>query len=99
MGPPVHCGLWHPSTPRAPPSPDGRGYAPDADWVREPFRQLLVDAEQPAQPDKRAHDLDVHLHGAGTPQDAGQHGHTLLGERVGPIFAMLPSPTLYGHKL
>jgi hypothetical protein len=39
-----------------------------------------VDAEQLARPNEGTHDLDVHLHGAGTTQDAGKHGHALLGE-------------------
>jgi hypothetical protein len=30
--PPCHCGLWHPSVPRAPPPGDDRGYVPDSDW-------------------------------------------------------------------
>ena len=28
----VHCGLWHSSSPRAPPSGDGLVYVPDGDW-------------------------------------------------------------------
>ena len=31
-----HCGLWNPSTPRAPPPEDGWGYEPDADWESHP---------------------------------------------------------------
>ncbi len=31
-----HCGLWHPSTPRAPPPEDGWVYEPDADWDSQP---------------------------------------------------------------
>ncbi len=31
-----HCGLWNPSTPRAPPPEDGWGYEPDADWDSQP---------------------------------------------------------------
>ena len=27
-----HCGLWHSSSPRAPPSGDGLVYVPDGDW-------------------------------------------------------------------
>jgi hypothetical protein len=27
-----YCGLWQPSTPRAPPSRDGLVYVPDSDW-------------------------------------------------------------------
>ena len=30
-----HCGLWNPSTPRAPPQ-DGWVYEPDADWDSQP---------------------------------------------------------------
>ncbi len=32
-----HCGLWHPSTPRAPPSEDAWGYDPDGDWNNQPI--------------------------------------------------------------
>jgi len=32
-----HCGLWHPSTPRAPPPEDGWVYDPDADWDSQPI--------------------------------------------------------------
>ena len=31
-----HCGLWHPSTPRAPPPEDGWVYEPDAEWESQP---------------------------------------------------------------
>jgi len=31
-----HCGLWNPSTPRAPPPEDGWVYEPDADWDSHP---------------------------------------------------------------
>jgi hypothetical protein len=31
-----HCGLWNPSTPRAPPPEDGWVYEPDADWDSQP---------------------------------------------------------------
>jgi hypothetical protein len=31
-----HCGLWNPSTPRAPPSEDGWVYEPNADWDSRP---------------------------------------------------------------
>ena len=27
-----YCGLWQPSSPRAPPSRDGLVYVPDSDW-------------------------------------------------------------------
>ncbi len=32
-----HCGLWHPSTPRAPPPEDGWVYEPDAEWDSQPI--------------------------------------------------------------
>ncbi len=32
-----HCGLWNPSTPRAPPPEDGWVYEPDADWDSQPI--------------------------------------------------------------
>ncbi|MDZ7619415.1 MAG: hypothetical protein U1E05_20640 [Patescibacteria group bacterium] len=30
-----YCGLWHPSTSRAPPPEGGRVHEPDADWDRQ----------------------------------------------------------------
>ncbi len=37
-----HCGLWNPSTPRAPPSEDGWVYEPDADWDSHPASSPLT---------------------------------------------------------
>ncbi len=37
-----HCGLWNPSTPRAPPPEDGWVYEPDAEWESHP-----ASSEQP----------------------------------------------------
>jgi hypothetical protein len=48
-------------------------------------RQFLVRREHLAEPDEGAHDRDVHLDGTPAPQNAGEHGHALLGEWVRQI--------------
>ena len=45
-------------------------------------RQVGVALQHPSEPDERAHNLDVNLHGARTAQDAGEHGNALFGECV-----------------
>ena len=45
--------------------------------------EQAVGIHQAAELDEGAHDGDVHLHGAGGAEDAGEHGHALLGEGVG----------------
>src|SRR2546423_14251828 len=46
-------------------------------------REIGVGREHLAEPDERAHDLDVHPDGAGAPEDARQHRDALLREGVG----------------
>ncbi len=41
-----HCGLWDPSTPRAPPPEDGWVYEPDADWESQP---TLSEEQEPGE--------------------------------------------------
>lgn len=53
--------------------------------------QECVGVHQAAELDEGAHDGDVHLHGAGGAEYAGEHGDALLGEGVGKIFAVLPT--------
>lgn len=48
-----------------------------------------VGIHESAELNEGAHDGDVHLHGAGRAEDAGEHGDTLLGEGVGEVFAVL----------
>ncbi len=50
--------------------------------LRQAFGQFPVDTEQLPKPDKGPHDLDVDLDSPWASQDAGQHGHPLLGESV-----------------
>lgn len=46
-----HCGLWHPTSPRAPPPEDDLAYVPDADWdsqtavFDEPWEVTYSDAD------------------------------------------------------
>jgi hypothetical protein len=47
------------------------------------LRQFPIAHECLPPPDKCSHDLDIHLHGAGTLEHAGKHGHPLLGEGEG----------------
>lgn len=49
-----------------------------------------VGVHQAPELDEGAHDGDVHLHGAGGMQHAGEHGDTLLGEGVGEGTATAP---------
>jgi len=51
--------------------------------------EQAVGIHQAAELDEGAHDGDVHLHGAGRAEDAGEHGDALLGEGVGEIFSII----------
>ena len=51
------------------------------------FREQGVGVHQAAELDEGPHDGDVHLHGAGGTEDAGEHGDALLGEDVGEAAA------------
>ena len=55
------------------------------DFLGEEF----VRVHQSAELDKGAHDGDVDFDGARGTQDAGEHGDTLFGEDVGPVFSVL----------
>ena len=45
-------------------------------------RQILVGCQELADPDKGIHNLDIDLDRSFAVQDAGKHGHTLLGESI-----------------
>jgi hypothetical protein len=62
--------------------------------LRQAFGELLVDAEQLPKPDEGPHDLDVDLHGPWASQNAGKHGHPLLGEGEGQVLAVPAATTL-----
>jgi hypothetical protein len=47
--------------------------------------QFAGGAHQAAHLHEGAHDLDVHLHGGGRSQYAGQHGHAVFGEHPGRL--------------
>ncbi len=49
----------------------------------KPLRKIAMRCEYLPQLDERAHDRDVYLNRSGTTQDAGKHGHALLGEGIG----------------
>ena len=49
----------------------------------EAQRQVAMRCEYLPQLDEGAHDGDVYLNRAGAAQDAGEHGHALLGEGKG----------------
>lgn len=44
-----------------------------------------VGVHQPPELDEGAHDGDVHLDSTPGAQDAGKHGHALLGEGIGKV--------------
>jgi hypothetical protein len=58
------------------------------------FGELSVRDEQLAHPDKGPHDLDADDDGATASQHRLEHGHALLGERVGQVLAVPPAAAL-----
>jgi hypothetical protein len=47
-----------------------------------PVRTFSLRCKEIAKAHKRAHDGDVHFDGLPPVQDAGEHGHALLGESI-----------------
>jgi len=52
-------------------------------------REVSIGKKHFRQPNKRAHDCNVYLHGAFAAKDARKHRNTLFGESVGKIFRVL----------
>ena len=65
----------------------------------ETLEEVLVCGEELASGGKRPHDTDVDFDGSGSAQYAAEHGHAILGERIGEIFDVAAATRVQGRKL
>ena len=62
--------------------------SPRAVRVNIEIMRACVRLRQMLQTNERAHDLDVDRDRAPAPEDAREHGHALLGERMRPVLSV-----------